>query len=36
MGERFEVGSHVFEFPSMIADRDTIALEWHVLFPELD
>jgi uncharacterized protein len=30
MGERFEAGSHVFEFPTMIADGDTIALEWHV------
>jgi ketosteroid isomerase-like protein len=30
MGERFEAGSHVFEFPAMIADGDTIALEWHV------
>ena len=30
MGERFEAGSHVFTFPTMIADGDTIALEWHV------
>lgn len=30
MGARFEPGSHVFTFPTMIADRDTIALEWHV------
>jgi ketosteroid isomerase-like protein len=30
MGERFIPGSHVFEFPTMIADGDTIALEWHV------
>jgi uncharacterized protein len=30
MGERFEAGSHIFTFPTMIADGDTIALEWHV------
>jgi ketosteroid isomerase-like protein len=30
MGERFIAGSHVFTFPTMIADGDTIALEWHV------
>lgn len=30
MSERFEAGSHVFTFPTMIADGDTIALEWHV------
>jgi ketosteroid isomerase-like protein len=30
MSERFEAGSHVFDFPTMIADGDTIALEWHV------
>lgn len=30
MGERFEAGSHVFQFPTMIADGDTVALEWHV------
>lgn len=30
MGERFEAGSHVFRFPTMIADGDTVALEWHV------
>ncbi|HTR68675.1 MAG TPA: nuclear transport factor 2 family protein [Mycobacteriales bacterium] len=29
-GERFEAGSHKFAFPTMIADGDTIALEWHV------
>jgi ketosteroid isomerase-like protein len=30
MSERFEAGSHAFEFPTMVADGDTIALEWHV------
>ncbi|MGD9695656.1 MAG: nuclear transport factor 2 family protein [Thermoleophilia bacterium] len=30
MGGRFEAGSHVFSFPTMIADGDTVALEWHV------
>lgn len=30
MGERFEAGSHVFTFPTMIADGDSVALEWHV------
>lgn len=30
MGERFVAGSHKFTFPTMIADGDTIALEWHV------
>lgn len=30
MGERFEAGSHVFTFPTMIADGETIALKWHV------
>lgn len=30
MGERFVPGSHVFEFPTMIGEGDTIALEWHV------
>jgi uncharacterized protein len=30
MGERFEAGSHVFTFPTLIADGDTVALEWHV------
>lgn len=26
----FEAGSHLFEFGAMIADGETIALEWHV------
>ena len=30
MSERFQPGSHIFTFPTMIADGDTIALEWHV------
>jgi ketosteroid isomerase-like protein len=30
MGERFVAGSHKFTFPTMIADGNTIALEWHV------
>lgn len=30
MGERFQPGSHVFTFPTMVADGDTVALEWHV------
>jgi len=30
MSERFEAGSHVFTFPTMIGDGDTVALEWHV------
>ena len=30
MGERFEAGSHVFEFPTMISEGDTVVLEWHV------
>jgi pimeloyl-ACP methyl ester carboxylesterase/ketosteroid isomerase-like protein len=30
MAERFQAGSHVFTFPTMIADGNTIALEWHV------
>ncbi|HEY0278107.1 MAG TPA: nuclear transport factor 2 family protein [Solirubrobacterales bacterium] len=30
MSERFEAGSHAFDFPTMIADGDTVALEWHV------
>jgi uncharacterized protein len=30
MGERFVPGSHVFDFPTMIGDGDTVALEWHV------
>lgn len=30
MGERFEAGSHVLTFPTMIADGDSVALEWHV------
>lgn len=30
MGERFVPGSHVFEFPMMIGEGDTVALEWHV------
>ena len=30
MGERFVPGSHAFEFATMIAERDTVALEWHV------
>jgi uncharacterized protein len=30
IAERFEAGSHVFTFPAMIADGDTIALEWYV------
>jgi hypothetical protein len=30
MSERFEAGSHVFDFAPMVGDGDTIALEWHV------
>lgn len=30
MSERFEPGSHVFAFPTMLVDGDTVALEWHV------
>jgi ketosteroid isomerase-like protein len=30
MGERFEPGSHVFTFPTLLADGDTVVLEWHV------
>jgi hypothetical protein len=30
VGTLFEAGSHVFEFPTMIAEGDTVALEWRV------
>jgi uncharacterized protein len=30
VGALFEAGSHVFEFPTMVAEGDTVALEWHV------
>ncbi len=30
VGALFEAGSHVFEFPTMIAEGNTVALEWHV------
>lgn len=30
VGKLFEAGSHVFEFPTMIAEGDTVALEWRV------
>ncbi len=30
MSQRFTAGSHTFEFPTMIEQGNTIALEWHV------
>lgn len=30
VGALFESGSHVFEFPTLIAEGDTVALEWRV------
>jgi uncharacterized protein len=30
VGALFEAGSHTFEFPTMIAEGGTVALEWHV------
>jgi uncharacterized protein len=30
VGALFEAGSHAFEFPTMIVEGDTVALEWRV------
>jgi ketosteroid isomerase-like protein len=30
VGKLFEAGSHVFEFPTIMAEGDTVALEWRV------